>query len=934
MMKLITMKTLLAIGAFFLCFSSFAQIKASDGAIKKSLTQASFELTEENKKFLDEHGVVRCFTVENEMLLKQRDAHRASEDEFEKQLAPIIAQIKADRLAGKSQMAVYDIPVVIHIFHNGEPIGTAPNITDAQVISQIDVFNEDFRRKIGTPGGTNSTGAAVDVEINFCLAKQDEFGNPTNGINRVNIGMDGIYGANTTQARNTLEGLKPGSQWDPTKYMNMWSVKFTGAASSLLGYAQFPSNSGLGGLNTSGGNADTDGVVAAYHTFGTRDKDDGTFLLNAPYDKGRTMTHEVGHWLGLRHIWGDTSSCSNDDYCADTPDATGSNGGCPTVDSCPSDGLGNDQVQNYMDYTNDSCMDTFTQDQKDRMIAVMTVSPRRMELSASLGCQETAPVIAFSSITQSIEEGTTCGFTDVPVIVKIGKEPSANADITISATGTASNDDFEVIGGNLTFPAGSTADQTFKVRINNDSFIEADETVELNMSLNANGGDASITTGLAQTQTITIINDDFVPSSSTAIDIYDEDFEDTSGWAVYDRDGDTRAWLTLTGLDGYGDIVNTCAASETDATILGGSGTYNPDQYYVSDSFTIPTDLTSATVSYVVGSYTTSGSYQEHYSVYLTTISSPSSYADLEEYVLENDRELTSAGTEVRTHDLTAYEGMTVQLVFRHHNSAGNGILLFDTVDVDALVGTAVQTDLNASTLDQDALAATGTVYTLDSVSGNIMGSITNNNGVDYGCVDSYVSRDSGAPLMFQDPGVVNYVMGKTFSITPANIQVTGNATLKFYFTQAEIDQWTAGTGNVVGDLKIIKDDNGTLTTANATLGTFGSNVTLEATFTNGINGTYYFGREQALSVDEADYEVFTVYPVPSEDYLNITLSTNKDVNITLFDIRGRKIIHKIESNQSDMFTTQLDLSNVSSGMYLLNVNSGTKAATKKIIIK
>jgi len=933
-MKLITFKILFFLGAFFVCLSSFSQIKKTNGAKIKSLNNTFLELTYENELFLEEHGVIRCLTVENEQLLKKKNPHRSNEEEFEKQLAPIIAKIKANRLAGKAQMTVYNIPVVIHVFHNGEPIGTAPNITDAQVISQIDVFNEDFRRMAGTLGGTNSTGAAVDVEINFCLAKQDEFGNPTNGINRVNIGMDGIYGANTTQARNTLEALKPSSQWDPTKYMNMWSVKFTGAASSLLGYAQFPSNSGLGGLNTSGGAADTDGVVAAYHTFGTIDKNDGTFILNAPYDRGRTMTHEVGHWLGLRHIWGDTSSCTNADYCADTPDASGSNGGCPTVDSCSSDGLGNDQVQNYMDYTNDSCMDTFTQDQKDRMQAVMSVSPRRMELSSSMGCEATEPIIAFSSITQSIEEGTTCGFTDVPVIVKIGKAPSANADVTISATGSASYDDFEVFGGNLTFPVGSAADQTFTVRINNDSFIEADETVELKMTLNANGGDATITAGLAQEQTITIINDDFVPSSSTTIDVYDEDFEDTSGWSVYDRDGDSNAWLSLTGLDGYGDILGTCGASETDATILGGTGSYNPDQYYVSDPFTIPTALTNASVSYVIGSYSNNGAYQEHYSVYLTTISSPSAYGDLEEYVLENDRELTSSGTEVRTHDLTSYEGLTVQMVIRHHNTAGNSLLLIDSINVDAVVGTAVQTSLNSGTLDQDLLSSTGTVYTLDSVSNNIMGSINNNNGVDYGCVDSFVSRNSGAPLLYQDPGVANYVMGKTFSITPSNIQITGDATLKFYFTQAEIDEWTSGTGNVVGDLNVIKDDNGTITNSSATLGSFGSNVTLEVTFSNGINGTYYFGREHTLSVGETEYEIFSVYPVPSEDYLNITLSTNNDVNITLFDIRGRQIISKLEHNYNETFTTQLDLSDVSAGVYLLYVNSGNKAATKKIIRK
>src|SRR5690606_12090085 len=102
-------------------------------------------------------------------------------------IAPKIAKIKADRLAGKSVQAVYNIPVIIHIVHNGDAVGTGENITDAQAISQINVMNEDFRRIAGTNGGANTTGLAVDCEINFCLAQTDPSGNPTTGVVRHNI---------------------------------------------------------------------------------------------------------------------------------------------------------------------------------------------------------------------------------------------------------------------------------------------------------------------------------------------------------------------------------------------------------------------------------------------------------------------------------------------------------------------------------------------------------------------------------------------------------------------------------------------------------------------------------------------------------------------------------------------------------------------------
>ena len=204
--------------------------------------------------------------------------------------------------------------------------------------------------------------------------------------------------------------IKPQTQWDPTRYFNIWLADLGGG---LLGYAQFPSSSGLPGLNTNGGNANTDGVVVTSSSVGSVANPSS----GGPYNLGRTLTHEVGHWLGLRHIWGDSSACTNDDFCADTPDATNSNGGCPTVDSCPSDGLGADMVENYMDYSNDACLNTFTADQKTRIQAVLANSPRRMELATSTVC-EPAVVYDYDGAIEienlNIEE---CGTTFTPTVI-------------------------------------------------------------------------------------------------------------------------------------------------------------------------------------------------------------------------------------------------------------------------------------------------------------------------------------------------------------------------------------------------------------------------------------------------------------------------------------------------------------------------------------
>lgn len=327
----------------------------------------------------------KCSTLEME---EDRKAKHGGEKtaEFEEWLQ---RRTQTARGLRTKAIGVYSLPVVIHVIYSNP----TENISREQVRSQIQVLNQDYRRtnpdKISTPAEFQRV--AADAQIEFCLASIDPQGQPTDGIDRISIS-----GA-PFKDRFINDIIKPNTIWDPRKYMNIWVVNI---ADGILGYAQFPLSSGLGGIPTGPTDESTDGVVIHYNAFGTM----GT--ASAPFNRGRTATHEVGHWLGLRHVWGD-GPCTVDDYCADTPPTSDPNFGCQTgLRGC----FGLAMVQNFMDYSDDVCMNVFTYDQKARMRAVLENSPRRKELLNSNVCSDQgAPPIA--NFTADIQLG--CG----PLIV-------------------------------------------------------------------------------------------------------------------------------------------------------------------------------------------------------------------------------------------------------------------------------------------------------------------------------------------------------------------------------------------------------------------------------------------------------------------------------------------------------------------------------------
>lgn len=350
----------------------------------------------------------RCATVPYTKQLQQRNIVREDKSRFEEWLQRRISERKIQMDAQQRQAVTYHVPVVVHVIHNGEPIGTGSNISDEQILSQIAVLNRDFQRlnndATNTPPQFLPVAGSLDIE--FVLAKQTPDGLPTTGIVRVK-------GTRSQWTVNDSYELKSLSYWPAEDYLNIW---VTTLASSYVGFAQFPV-SGLPGLENSSTNRLTDGLVIHYDAFGSID--DGDFNLDPQYNKGRTTTHEMGHFLGLRHIWGDdeseSNSCSGTDYVDDTPNQSFSTTGCPTGSrtSCGSENM----YMNFLDYTNDACMNLFTAGQVERMITVLENSPRRASLLTSHGLLDPEPVADNLGIKNIISPTPAeCAASVTPVI--------------------------------------------------------------------------------------------------------------------------------------------------------------------------------------------------------------------------------------------------------------------------------------------------------------------------------------------------------------------------------------------------------------------------------------------------------------------------------------------------------------------------------------
>ncbi len=337
-----------------------------------------------------------------------------------------LRDFKAKKISDVRSSALVVIPVHVILVHPpGQAEGTGSNFTMQHVQSQIDVLNEDFGFYNSDANGVPAQFPAGDTGIQFCLATVDPDGAATDGITR--------YGTNTNMGNSSgRTEVIAATKWPREDYMNIWSAPNL----PFLGLATVP---GTGGLP----NSNQDFVLVASTTFGGPG-----FGTDTPYDLGRTTTHEVGHWFGLYHIWG--GGCASDDGISDTPDQSESNFGCPSHPS-PSCGNSGDWFMNYMDYTNDACMFSFSLGQGQYMNTILNTSRASLQGSSGTACAFVVPL----TLTVVDQQDPNCA-------------ESNDGFILVEASGGSANYSYHINGGPITnnglftdLPGGSHSVEVF-----------------------------------------------------------------------------------------------------------------------------------------------------------------------------------------------------------------------------------------------------------------------------------------------------------------------------------------------------------------------------------------------------------------------------------------------------------------------------------------
>jgi hypothetical protein len=747
--------------------------------------------------------VKRCATAEVLENMRRANPLMVSDQQFENWLQQ---KTRERSLQGARVQAIVTIPVIFHIVHNNQAVGTGANISAAAVNQQIMQLNKDFGNQNNSP-----YAVAADMEIRFALATTNPSGGALAepGIDRINASTAGIglppytvgYTSPTNNALNNT--VKPATIWDANRYLNIWVLEME---AGILGIATFPGSSGLSGLD----NSETDntaGVAVLPSSLGSEYMPTGGCV--AQYGMGRTLTHELGHFFGLRHIWGD-ATCGND-YCGDTPVHRTQNTGVPTHPKPNTCGTADEMFENFMDYSDDIILNTFTADQKTRMQTVLLNSPRRVSLTTStVGVVDATasnriqfnPCLSGISVAETGITGSYPRYRDTTLAIYVENKATGAATVTINTGGTAvSGYHYQVMTPSLTFAAGDVK-KLVTIRIFDNAEVDGNRTLTVGYSITGTGVQAGTA---SQSLTITILDDDNITPSQSNITLLSESFEGAlPGWNILASSGMPNNWVVAS--TGTAGGTGNCAfvSNSTAAPYANG---YTKT---VSGISLLRTPVINATgysglqlsFKYRVRGEVISGTpYDYGLATYLSP-STPTTFTQIPGspvYVGAT----TVSGTSVLSLPDVLFANASFHLGFlwNNDNSGGsNPALNIDDIELIA-TGTAVETAVGSS-YGFDVRSGGNNLFR--STAGRVVASLNNLNS-NVNNITASVTQ-SGTALVTLTTNTGSYQRSsKVIRIAPASANTTATYQVTLYFTTAELADWGTNAPN----LKLMKVKDG-----------------------------------------------------------------------------------------------------------------------------
>ncbi len=830
----------------------------------------------------------------------------------EQKIEKNIQQRKASKNYQKKETNIFTIPVVVHVLHTGEPVGTPFNPSDDQIIAAIDYLNEVYSGTYSslTPAGVNAAG---DLGLRFVLAKRDPDCNPTTGIDRVNMSSNADYVANgATNTDVSLDfAMKTPVAWDRSRYYNIYVVnKINGQNGTtgqfIAGYAYFPSSS----------------VV------------DGTVMLATQMQPGsKTLPHEIGHAFNLYHPFEGSSNRSkcpvgNGDHVDDTDPVSMNASTSGIVDFTCRTGNNNCINQpynirtesNFMSYTN--CYTLFTPGQKDRIQASTSLEERNT-LIVSTGAIPTyenpscTPKINFEQQSaELVETATTVSgcrkYRDHVFNFTIGSDPVQNATAIIGvdpASTAIEKADFDFPSGkNVVFPAGTSSNRSFILRVYDHGSSPEARLLRLNFSVDNGGGIAQ--KGSAVTvMDITIRGNDYRPVAPGTISnrslgsstydinnakIFDASLKNQKTQILYKVGELTAAGLSASSISGIRFYVKKRSVRALKNLNIKMA---HPSLGNLAENGGVHPIANMSTVLSLT-SYTTKDGWYEFFFTqpfkWVGTCNigvelcfdNGTTAADAADIVYAYaDGSSTDQGSMIENEGIGCSDAFSLVSFYQ---IGIKPVVILDYAMQGNPVGSTV------STSKEEYLGPYNEVYFYDKLQPQkIIAKIKNLSDWDYGCTTVSIDRDGDGATPFWNNITSQYLTSKAFFVTPQHNNVSGNYEITLYYTDAEKLGYEAVTGNAWTSVKMIKTETPVPSFSPASPqtekvkfsealvhGSFGEDHTVTTVFNTGFSGFSIGSVDAALPVNWLDFAA-----VYTDGDVKLSWSTATELNNSYFEV-------------------------------------------------